>query len=88
MSFPTIAPSWLHKFPIKELSYYISMPLGPLQTSQIAVLLQGGGAGRARGTHFHAESDLPSLKTNQKKYWVTLTFHLLSHRFVSLRLSF
>lgn len=30
MAFPTIVPSWLHKFPIKELNYYSSMALCPL----------------------------------------------------------
>lgn len=40
MSFPI--PSWLHKFPIKEFSYYTIMALGPLKRSQFAVLLQKG----------------------------------------------
>lgn len=41
MSFPTIILSWLHKFPNKEMSYYTSMAVGPLERSQVSMLLQG-----------------------------------------------
>lgn len=57
ISFPTIVSSWLHNFPMKELSCCTSMAFGPWWRTEVAVRLQGADE-RARETHSYAESGL------------------------------
>ena len=57
MSFPTIVRSLLHKFPIKELSYYTVWLKVPQRGHKLLCCCRGG-VGRARGTHSCAESGL------------------------------